>query len=319
MPQTVGVSDAELQCAARRWLDHLAIERGLSDHTLAAYRTDTDRYLHFLAERGVRQISHIEAHTITAFAAALQNGEGTHPPLAPSSAARAMVAVRSLHRFWADEGDATFDPTEAVAPSAPGRRLPKALGVAEVEAVLRAASIADTPSALRDRALLEVLYGCGARVSEAVGLDLDDLDLSQGDAVLASLRLFGKGSKTRVVPIGSYAVQALQAYLVRARPVLAARGTPHRAVFLNRLGGRLSRQSAFTAIRSAAGRAGLHQAISPHTLRHSFATHLLNGGADIRVVQELLGHASVTTTQIYTHVSTDHLREVYAAAHPRAR
>ena len=205
-------------------------------------------------------------------------------------------------------------------PAAP-KRLPKAISVAAVGELLAAASVGDTPAALRDRALLELLYGCGARISEAVGLDVDDLVLGDGagDDAPAAVRLLGKGDKERLVPLGSYAVSALQAYLVRARPVLAGagRGTP--AVFLNARGGRLSRQSAWSALRAAAERAGLSARVSPHTLRHSFATHLLEGGADVRVVQELLGHASVTTTQVYTLVTADTLREVYAAAHPRAR
>ena len=181
-------------------------------------------------------------------------------------------------------------------------------------ALLDAAGADETPRAVRDRALLELLYGCGARISEAVGLDLDELDLEQG-----VVRLVGKGSKERVVPVGSYAREAVRAYLVRARPALAAAGKGSPALFLNSRGGRLSRQSAWTALRAAAKRAGITREVSPHTLRHSFATHLLDGGADVRVVQELLGHASVTTTQVYTLVTVDRLREVYATAHPRAR
>jgi integrase/recombinase XerD len=192
--------------------------------------------------------------------------------------------------------------------------LPKALPMDQVESLLEAAGFDDTALALRDRALLEVLYGCGARISEAVGLDVDDIDLGEG-----SVRLFGKGSKDRVVPIGSYARAAVDAYLVRARPVLAAAGRGVPALFLNARGGRLSRQSAWTVLQQTADKAGVRGPVSPHTLRHSFATHLLDGGADVRVVQELLGHASVTTTQIYTLVTVDKLREVYAAAHPRAR
>jgi integrase/recombinase XerD len=203
-------------------------------------------------------------------------------------------------------------------PSAP-KRLPKAISTHEVELLLDAASLGDTPTSLRDRALLEVLYGCGARISEAVGLDVDDLDLDAG-----AVRLFGKGRKERIVPLGSFACQAVAAYLVRARPLFAEAGSARSgrstaALFLNTRGGRLSRQSAWTVLRGAAERAHLSPHVSPHTLRHSFATHLLDGGADVRVVQELLGHASVTTTQIYTLVTADRLREVYAAAHPRAR
>jgi integrase/recombinase XerD len=222
--------------------------------------------------------------------------------------------VRGFHRFLALEGVTGTDPAEGVAPPKVPKRLPKAISITEVENLLAAASLGDTPGSLRDRALLEVLYGAGARISEAVGLDLDDIDLGQG-----SVRLFGKGSRERIVPLGSYAQEALTAYTVRTRPALALRGKGTPALFLNLRGARLSRQGAWTVIHAAAERAGLRDTVSPHTLRHSFATHLLDGGADVRVVQELLGHASVTTTQIYTMVTIQHLREVYAEAHPRAR
>ena len=229
------------------------------------------------------------------------------------------MAVRGLHRFLALEGEVTSDPANAVPPPRPPSRLPKAIPVEHVERLLEAASVGDTAVALRDRALFEVLYGAGARISEAVGLDVDDVDLGGDNDEPASVRLLGKGDKQRIVPLGRYAVTALDAYLVRARPALAAvgRGTP--ALFLNQRGARLSRQSAWGALQQAATRADLGGHVSPHTLRHSFATHLLDGGADVRVVQELLGHASVTTTQIYTLVSPQRLREVYAGAHPRAR
>jgi integrase/recombinase XerD len=252
----------------------------------------------------------LTAADVAAFLAGLRDGDEEHVPLAASSAGRAVIAVRGLHAFAAAQGLTDADPARQVRPPAPPRRLPKAISVDEVERLLAAAS-----PILRDRALLEFLYGTGARISEAVGLDVDDLDLAGEPAV----RLSGKGGKQRIVPVGSYARQALEAYLVRARPALAAagRGSPAPAVFLNARGGRLTRQGAWMVLRAAAGRAGLDQ-VSPHTLRHSFATHLLDGGADVRVVQELLGHSSVTTTQIYTLVTVDRLREVYAAAHPRA-
>jgi integrase/recombinase XerD len=251
---------------------------------------------------------------VAGFLAALREGEGEHGPLSSSSAGRALVAVRGLHRFALREGITTTDPAHEVKPPAAARRLPKAISVTEVESLLAAAGADETPLALRDRALLELLYGTGARISEAVGLAVDDLDRGSG-----LVRLDGKGGKQRMVPVGSYASRAVEAYLVRGRPVLAAagRGTP--ALFLDARGGRLSRQSAWTVLQSAAQRAGLTTRVSPHTLRHSFATHLLDGGADVRVVQELLGHASVTTTQVYTLVTVDRLREVYATAHPRAR
>ena len=212
------------------------------------------------------------------------------------------------------EGETPTDPAGGVAPPKTPKRLPKAISINDVERLLSAASVGDTPAALRDRAILEVLYGAGARISEAVGLDLDDVDLEHG-----SVRLFGKGSKERVVPLGSYARDAVTAYTVRARPSMALKGKGTPALFLNQRGGRLTRQSAWAVIHAAAERAGLGGKVSPHTLRHSFATHLLDGGADVRVVQELLGHASVTTTQIYTMVTVQRLREVFAEAHPRAR
>ena len=251
---------------------------------------------------------------VSSFLVALREGDADHPPLAAISAARAVVAVRGFHRFLLREGVTTVDPARGVRPPAPAKRLPKAITVADVEALLAAAGADETARAVRDRALLELLYGSGARISEAVGLDVDELDLESG-----TVKLMGKGSKERIVPLGSFAREAVSAYLVRSRPGLVAAGPGSPALFLNARGGRLSRQSAWTVLRAAADRAGLRKAISPHTLRHSFATHLLDGGADVRVVQELLGHASVTTTQVYTLVTVDKLREVYATAHPRAR
>jgi integrase/recombinase XerD len=253
------------------------------------------------------------------FLARLREGDAEHPPLQASSAGRAVVAVRGLHAFALAEGLTEADPAAAVRPPAAPRRLPKAISVPDVERLLDAAAAG--PAALRDRALLELLYGTGARISEAVGLDVDDLELSSGlAAVQPTIRLRGKGDKERLVPVGTFAREAIDAYLVRARPALAlasGRGQPSPALFLNARGGRLTRQGAWMALRAAAGRAGLDE-VSPHVLRHSFATHLLDGGADVRVVQELLGHASVTTTQVYTLITVDKLREVYASAHPRA-
>ena len=297
------------------------VERGLAAHTLEAYRRDLERYAATLAGRGVTAIGGVRTQDVAAFLAGLRAGDDEHPPLAASSAGRAVVAVRGLHAFAAAEGLAAGDPARPVRPPAPPRRLPKAISVAAVERLLQAASAGEGPAPLRDRALLELLYGTGARISEAVGLDVDDLELVAADMrVPAAVRLAGKGGRQRVVPVGSYARAALEAYLVRARPAFAAaarQAPPSPAVFLNARGGRLTRQGAWAVLRAAAGRADLAE-VSPHTLRHSFATHLLDGGADVRVVQELLGHASVTTTQIYTLVTVDKLREVYAAAHPRA-
>jgi len=299
-----------------RYLDHLAVERGLAAHTLAAYRRDLTRYRVAMSARGRASIGEVTTEDVAAFLAGLRQGGDGHPPLAASSAARAVAAVRGLHAFAAREGLAGADPAGQVRPPAPARRLPRAVGIGEVERLIAAAGAGGELGSLlplRDQALLELLYGTGARISEAVSLDVDDLGK-------ATLRLVGKGGKHRIVPVGSYAAAALDAYLVRARPALAAsarRAPASPAVFLNARGGRLTRQGAWGVLQAAARRAGL-TGISPHTLRHSFATHLLDGGADVRVVQELLGHASVTTTQIYTLVTVDKLREVYAAAHPRA-
>jgi len=290
------------------------VERGLAANTLASYRRDLRRYVDFLAARDVTEPAAVTEDHVTTFLRSLREGDAEHHPQGASSAARAVVAVRGLHRFFHREGLAPGDPAGAVRPPTPPRRLPKSISLDQVERLLAAAAADGTPLALRDRALLEVLYGTGSRISEAVGLDRDDLDLDVGTA-----RLRGKGGKERIVPVGRYALEAVGAYLVRSRPALASGGRFTPALFLNARGGRLSRQSAWTVLRTAADRARLATHISPHTLRHSFATHLLDGGADVRVVQELLGHASVTTTQIYTLVTVDRLREVYAAAHPRAR
>ena len=302
--------------AIRGYLQHLVVERGLAANTVESYQRDLRRYSDVLAARDKTELGEVGSADVAAFLAALRTGDEEHRPLAVSSAGRAVVAVRGLHAFALRQGLAGDDPAREVTPPAPPRRLPKAISVDEVERLLDAAGATTDPDprVLRDRALLEFLYGTGARISEAVGLDVDDLDLGADPAVLLS----GKGGKQRFVPVGSYAVRALQAYLVRGRPALAAAGRRAApAVFLNARGGRLTRQGAWGVLGEAAVRSGLTGA-SPHTLRHSFATHLLDGGADIRVVQELLGHASVTTTQVYTLVTVDKLREVYAASHPRA-
>lgn len=293
------------------YLAHLAVERGLAANTLASYRRDLRRYAEHLRSRGRAELDQVAESDVRAFLAALREGDGEHPALVASSAARAVSAVRGLHRFALREGVTVHDPTHQVRPPRQLRRLPKAVSVDQVERLIAASGPDGAPLTLRNRALLEVLYGTGARISEAVGLAVDDLEDDQ-------VRLCGKGGRTRVVPLGRYARAALDAYLVRARPGLLAHGRGTPAVFLNARGGRLTRQGAWEVLQAAAERAGL-AGISPHVLRHSFATHLLDGGADVRVVQELLGHASVTTTQVYTLVTVDKLREVYAAAHPRAR
>ncbi|HEV7650574.1 MAG TPA: site-specific tyrosine recombinase XerD [Actinophytocola sp.] len=302
-----------LTAAVAGYLDHLAVERGTSRNTLDGYTRDLRRYAAHLTASGVTDLSAVGEEHVSAFLAVLREGDGSHPPLAASSAARALVAVRGLHKFAVLEGIVDLDPAREVRPPAAPRRLPKALPVDDVMRLLETPPV-DGAGPLRDRALLELLYSTGARISEAVGLDLDDIDSRERTVLLD-----GKGGKQRLVPIGRPALDALDAYLVRARPGLAMRGRGTPAVFLNRRGGRLTRQSAWQVLKVAAERADIAASVSPHTLRHSFATHLLEGGADVRVVQELLGHASVTTTQIYTLVTVNTLREVYATAHPRAR
>lgn len=306
--------------AVRTYLDHLSVERGLAANTLSSYRRDLRRYLQHLEGAGIGDLAEIAPEHVSDFLMRLREGDAEHPPLSATSAARTVVAVRGFHRFAVADGLAQHDPASGVRPPTPARRLPKALPLADVEAILEAAGAPGTALALRDRALLELLYGTGARISEVIGLDVDDVDrAAEAEQQLgATVLLRGKGGKQRIVPVGSYACEALEAYLVRGRPALVGeRSGP--ALFLNARGGRLSRQSAWTVLVRTAERAGVTRDVSPHTLRHSFATHLLEGGADVRVVQELLGHASVTTTQIYTLVTVDNLREVFAAAHPRAR
>jgi len=372
-----------LLAAVTTYLDHLAVERGTARNTLDSYARDLRRYVAHLARSGVTELHQVAEWHVTSFLAALREGGHGGPPLAASSAARAVVAARGLHRFAHHEGLTVTDPAREVRPPAPPKRLPKALSVTDVLRLLTAAggerlagsaggglagsaggglagsaggglagsaggglagsaggglagsaggelagsaggerlAGGDPPDdstlsgkVLRDRALLELLYSTGARISEAVGLDIGDVD-----ACARTVRLAGKGGKQRLVPIGRPALAALDAYLVRARPSLVERGRGTAALFLNARGGRLSRQSAWQVLHEAAERAGITASVSPHTLRHSFATHLLEGGADVRVVQELLGHASVTTTQVYTLITVDTLREVYATAHPRAR
>lgn len=298
------------------YLAHLSVERGVSAHTSAAYRRDLTRYLAYLSATDHVDITGVRPQDVEQYVEVLRLGTDGGRPLSPASTSRAIVAVRGLHRFAVLEGHREDDPAAGVRPPAGAKRLPKAISVAEVERLLEAASASEGPAGLRDRALLELLYSTGARISEAVALAVDDLDL---DAENPVVRLFGKGRQVRVVPVGSHATRAVGAYLVRARPVLAARGRGGAALFLGQRGAPLSRQSAWAVLQAAAHRADLDAHVSPHTLRHSFATHLLAGGADVRVVQELLGHASVTTTQIYTHVTVQTLREVFATSHPRAR
>ncbi|MGO2520592.1 MAG: site-specific tyrosine recombinase XerD [Microbacterium sp.] len=298
-----------IERAVDAYLRHITIERGLSEHTVGAYRRDLDVYVEWLREAGIDDTAAVTGSIIGRFFA---DRSSMVPAPAATSIARLQSSVRGLHRFLVREGVELEDPSGRLRPPKAPQRLPKALTIDQVERLLAAPS-AEEPIGIRDRALLELLYATGARVSEAIGLDVDDL--AHGDV----LRLRGKGSKERIVPIGSFAKDAVAAYLTRVRPALAAKGRASARLFLGARGAPLSRQSAWLVIRAAAEAAHITSEVSPHTLRHSFATHLLQGGADVRVVQELLGHASVATTQIYTHVSVDTLRDIYATSHPRAR
>lgn len=318
-PQGRAMTTLMLDSQLEGYLNHLTIERGVAANTLSSYRRDLRRYSKHLSERGISDLAEVAEDDVSEFLVALRRGDPDSGAAALSavSAARALIAVRGLHRFAAAEGLAELDVARAVRPPTPSRRLPKSLTIDEVLALLVAAggdNPADGPLTLRSRALLELLYSTGSRISEAVGLDVDDIDTHA-----RSVLLRGKGGKQRLVPVGRPAVQSIDAYLVRGRPDLARRGHGTPAMFLNARGGRLSRQSAWQVLQDSAERAGITSGVSPHMLRHSFATHLLEGGADVRVVQELLGHASVTTTQIYTLVTVHALREVWAGAHPRAR
>jgi len=288
---------------------------------MSAYRRDLGRYREYLSSKGISEFSEVTANEVSDFLVSLRLGSKQHPALAPASAARTLIAVRGLHAFLAKEGITTSDCARAVKPPGLSKRLPKALTFTEIERLLAAVGSGSESDLsvlmMRDQALLELLYGTGARISELTDLCLDDV--STLSVELPILRLKGKGNKERLVPVGSHALRALERYLVRSRPLLSGKASANAALFLNARGSKLSRQSAWMIIQAAADRADLTGKVSPHTMRHSFATHLLENGADVRVVQELLGHASVTTTQIYTLVTVDQLREVYATAHPRAQ
>ncbi len=292
--------------AISRYFDYVSVERALSPNTVGAYRRDLAMYAAHLASRSKEEPALICEEDVASFAETLAGK-------APSSIARAITSVRSFHKFLYEEGATSTNPAAFVTPPKLPGRLPKALTVDETARLIEAAKLGEGVEALRDGALVEVLYGTGARISEAVGLAIDDIDLEA-----RTIRLFGKGRKERVLPLGEYAARAVEAYLTRARPVLARKGKGTALLFLNSRGRPLSRQSAWHVLVRAAERAELSAHVSPHTLRHSFATHLLQGGADVRVVQELLGHSSVMTTQIYTHLTQESVREVYASAHPRA-
>lgn len=308
--------------AVEAYFAHLQIERGLSQNTLSAYRRDVNRYLGYLTKGNIDVLQATPDH-VRGFLVSLTNPEpdeqtGKTPrPLSARTAARVIIAVRGLHKFLALEGYSETNPAAGIKPPAHQESLPKALPIDQVQRLLGTMP-ADTARQLRDRALLEFLYSTGSRITEAIELDVDDLHLQAADDRPPVVLVRGKGGKDRLVPVGSYAREALSAYLVRGRPELSSKGRGNAAVFLNARGGRLSRQSAWQILKDAAAAAQLDADISPHTLRHCFATHLLQGGADVRVVQELLGHSSVTTTQVYTKVTPDQLQEVFRTAHPRA-
>lgn len=294
-----------------QYLDHLRSERGLSDNTVQAYRRDLAVYAAYLDEAGIGDAREVSAEQLTAFVAWLRRRPSrSGQPYAAASLARIVVAVRGFHRFLAAEGLTRVDPAAQLETPAAHRPLPKALSVALVERLL-AAPVGDGPAARRDRAMLELLYGAGLRISELVELDVDDVD-----EVERLLTVRGKGDRQRLVPFGDLAADALESWLVQGRPAFAPREP---AVFVNARGGRLTRQGAWKRLKLHAAAVELDAEVSPHTLRHAFATHLIDNGADVRAVQELLGHASVTTTQIYTLVSRSALREVYQRAHPRAQ
>lgn len=322
------------------YLAHLQIERGSSQNTLKSYRNDLLRYGAFLLELRVQEPREVGEAQVAEFLRALSTGDDGGPALSRRSVARVLASVRGLHRHWAAEGRTTHDPAQQISAPKLADSLPKALSTQEVQRLLDAPN-PKTPLGLRDRALLEFLYATGARISEAVSLDVDDLHEIHGSPAggssasqdqLIIVRVTGKGNKQRVVPVGSYAQQAVNDYLSAGRPALAEavgrsrtnapasrRRAPSPALFLNKLGGRFSRQSAWSVLQRHAQSAEIGQEVSPHTLRHSCATHMLEGGAGIRLVQEMLGHASVATTQIYTKLTVESLQEQYATAHPRAR
>lgn len=342
-----------LGVALREYLAHLTVERGLSKNTLTAYRRDLTRYLEFLLGMGITMPQQVLPEHISAFIADIRTPDVVTPsdaecnrhalkpqqiqaselrtPLSASSTARVLSSIRGWHKFMAAEssprlalsgkGNSDFvDPAAGFKPPTLAKRLPHALNVDEVQRLIAASGIGEPPDSLRNKALLELLYSSGMRISEAVDIDFEitNWGASIANSELTMIVVLGKGNKERLVPVGEYAKNAIDEYLVRGRPALLAQGSGTHALFVNHRGGRLTRQSAYNIIQKAAERADLSEHVSPHTLRHSFATHLLSGGADVRVVQELLGHASVATTQLYTLVTPDALREVYQTSHPRA-
>ena len=315
-PETRRV-EARYEAQVLDFLAYLEFERGLARNTLDAYRTDLLQYGAFLAERG-RSATEVDRADVADFLADLATGRPAsgeddpgRPPCSPATISRKTACLRSFYRHLRREELISDDPTASLSPPAKSRKLPHVLSQAEVGKLLDSAKGSD-PIAVRDRALLEVMYGCGLRASEAIGLEVGDADLRHG-----FVRPHGKGSKDRVVPLGREASRALERYLRSGRPELV-NGDPERKLFVNFRGGALSRQGLYKIIQRHAKAAGLADKMSPHTLRHTFATHLLSGGCDLRSVQEMLGHADVATTQLYTHLSRERIKEVYFAAHPRA-
>ena len=297
------------------FFNYLSIEKGLASNTISAYRLDIEKFFHYLSTNQI-SLEQVTQEQLSSYVAWLRGMENTEFKIGESSIARNIISIRSYFTYLAKEHKFN-NPSSNFKPPKIGKRLPKALTIDQVMSMLNIVG-SDLISS-RDKALVELLYATGARVSELI--NLNTLDISTFDSEAGStttVKLKGKGGKERVVPIGSYAVAAVNDYLVRSRPTLLKVST-QKALFLNQRGGRLSRQSAWNLVANAAQRAGLSDQVTPHSMRHSFATHLLDGGADIRVVQELLGHSSVTTTQIYTLITIDHLRESYANAHPRSK
>ena len=300
------------ELASTSFLNHLQIERGLAANSIAAYRRDLHKFALFLNDKS---LSEVDPETVGAFEASLREAR-----LSVASINRVDSTLRSFFKHLQQEYGYA-DPTLEIAPSKSSRRLPKALTIAQIVSMIDAAYREGQPVTTRDQAMLELLYSSGARVSELIGINLNDLSsIETDDGVITTLKLRGKGSKERIVPLGSFASKSIENYLVRVRPDLAAKSAKiTSALFLNSRGARISRQTAWQLVLDAAEEAGVTDHVSPHVFRHSYATHLLDGGADIRVVQELLGHASVTTTQIYTLITIDKVRESYSMAHPRAR
>jgi integrase/recombinase XerD len=308
----MGIQALNFDLAASSFLNHLQIERGLAANSIAAYRRDLAKFAAFLKNKPLIEV---DPQTITEFESSLREAK-----LSVASINRIDSTLRSFFKHLQQEYGYA-DPTLEIAPKKSSRRLPKALTIAQIVSMIEAAYREGQPITIRDQAMLELLYSSGSRVSELIGINLNDLSSVETDeGIITTLKLRGKGSKERIVPLGSFASKAIENYMTRVRPDLAAKSSKTTsALFLNSRGSRISRQSAWQMVLDAAEAAGVTEQVSPHVFRHSYATHLLDGGADIRVVQELLGHASVTTTQIYTLITIDKVRESYSMAHPRAK